>query len=105
MVNTPQSIEPQVMSFLREPMRSDSVPKNSAENVVALAEHIVIAVTTPSWAPKSEYKKFANQLFSMTHAICAEKPMTKSSVQLRAPMPPLCSFADFPISLSSCAYL
>ena len=48
MVKTPHRIEPHVMSFLREPMRSDSVPKNSAEKVVAVAEQMVIAVTTPN---------------------------------------------------------
>ncbi len=69
MVKMPHSIEPQVMSFLREPMRSESVPKNSAEKVVAVAEHIVNAVTTPRCEPKSDYRKFANKLFSMTHAI------------------------------------
>lgn len=101
MVKIPQSIEPQAMSFLREPMRSDSVPKNSAENVVAVAEHMVIAVTTPSCAPKSEYRKFANQLFSMTHAICAEKPITSSRVQLSAPMPFFSALFVFPINSSS----
>ena len=54
MVNMPHRMEPHVMRRFLEPMRSESVPKKSAEKVVAVAEQMVMAVTTPSCAPKSE---------------------------------------------------